>query len=831
MFEKFGEQIAKFLGERTDYGVRMSSPSVETQREFLETYHIQDLLPYETYDSINQIFINKDSVGFVIETKPMVGCSEDNQTEIGAIFQNILPEGGSLQCMMWADPRVGNIMGHWEEARKGKGEVLEYLAKQRVNFLKNQVFKGGDNQTFRNFRCFFAYSEPIEKRGLTKRKEKEVQTLKLQLLRVFKTLQLPASVWTPEDLINTLDGIINYQETCDNSKKKWNKYQEISDQISSSETSIQVDKKGLIFNKGDYLVKTYQLKSEPDYWNLHMMGELIGDPFRDTARINTPFLIHYGVHVPPQGMASNKLLMGQDYLEMQAKSKLGKKLPGIQDKYKEVEYLRHQISKGERIVKTRFTVSLFGSPDEVGEAQEVLKSIYRVRQWVIEEETYTQFPAFLSTLPMTWGNGMGKDLTQQKKLKTTVSTEPSNLIPLQGEWLGTKSPSMILVGRRGQIFNWSPFDCEGGNYNVCVAGYAGSGKSVFMQELMASTLGIGGKVFVLDVGRSFEKTCKLLGGQYIEFSTKSDISLNPFTMIDEENQSVIDDNLAMLRPIFSIMAAPTQGTNDAENGLLSQAIHEAWKQKRTKATVTDVAEWLTSHSNPRAKELGIKLYPYTKDGAYGRYFNKPANINYDKPIVVIELDELKERKDLQDVVLQMFMIQITNSMILGGRKIPFHIMMDECWDLLSSDHCKGFIEMLARKLRKYRGSLVLGTQSVSDFYKNPAALAAFENSQHMCLLAQKSEAIKNLSASGKIDMDPMMEEYFSSVKTEQGKYSEVMLYGPHGYAIGRLLLDPYSLILYSTKAEDYAAVKHLEEQGYPLSQAVYEVAHNKRGYQ
>ena len=29
---------------------------------------------------------------------------------------------------------------------------------------------------------------------------------------------------------------------------------------------------------------------------------------------------------------------------------------------------------------------------------------------------------------------------------------------LQGEWQGTGSPGMMLVGRRGQLFYWSPFD-------------------------------------------------------------------------------------------------------------------------------------------------------------------------------------------------------------------------------------------------------------------------------------------------------------------------------------------------------------------------------------
>ncbi|KJV77344.1 ftsK/SpoIIIE family protein [Rickettsia hoogstraalii str. RCCE3] len=49
------------------------------------------------------------------------------------------------------------------------------------------------------------------------------------------------------------------------------------------------------------------------------------------------------------------------------------------------------------------------------------------------------------------------------------------------------------------------------NFNLCIAGVPGSGKSVFMQELMLSILGIGGKVFVLDYGRSFKRTCLLLG--------------------------------------------------------------------------------------------------------------------------------------------------------------------------------------------------------------------------------------------------------------------------------------------------------------------------------
>ena len=97
----------------------------------------------------------------------------------------------------------------------------------------------------------------------------------------------------------------------------------------------------------------------------------------------------------------------------------------------------------------------------------------------------------------------------------------------------------------------------------------------------------------------------------------------------------------------------------------------------------------------------------------------------------------------------------------------------------------------------------------------------------MCLLAQKKESIAQLKKSDRLSMDPSMETMMSSVRTKQGTYAEVMIYGPHGYAVGRLLLDPYSLILYSTKAEEFAAVQALTDQGLSLADAVEEVSLRK----
>ncbi len=219
-------------------------------------------------------------------------------------------------------------------------------------------------------------------------------------------------------------------------------------------------------------------------------------------------------------------------------------------------------------------------------AEQILLNLYRSKEWRLQANNLLHLPIFIGSFPMMWSEDRVKSLLYFKKMKTTLSTEAANLLPLQGEWRGTSTPGMIFGGRRGQIMTWYPFDNNAGNYNVCVVGRSGSGKSVFMQELMTTTLGLGGKVFVLDVGRSFEKTCFLLGGQFIEFKAKSALCLNPFSTLPVNDSEAAQDGLSMLKPVLMLMAAPTKGVDDMEAALLEQAMLETWKTHKNNSTIT-----------------------------------------------------------------------------------------------------------------------------------------------------------------------------------------------------------------------------------------------------
>lgn len=427
---------------------------------------------------------------------------------------------------------------------------------------------------------------------------------------------------------------------------------------------------------------------------------------------------------------------------------------------------------------------------------------------------------------MSWAEGAIFDQVLFSKAKTTLSTEPTKLLPIQGEWHGNSNPNMLLVGRRGQVFFWDPFSNvnRGGNFNISIAGKSGSGKSVFMAEMILCNIGRGGRSVVLDVGRSYEKVCKLIGGTFIEFSTHSPICINPFSNIPVDDAKEATDALSMLKSVLYLMAAPTQGTNDLENSLLEEAMFSVWQTYKNDATILHIADFLKTQTNPDSLRLAKMLFPYTKDGSYGRFFEGQSNVDLTHDLVVFELEELKERKDLQAVIVQIMVLQIANQVYLGDRKTRVQVVLDEAWDLLRGKETGQFIETAARRLRKYQGALIVGTQSVRDFYATSGAQAAFENSDFTVLLEQKSSSITQLKASKHIDLTNYMEKVLKTIKTVKDKYSECLIIMPSGFVVGRLYLDRFSQLLYTTDPKEYQQIEVLRQQGLSLSAALERLA-------
>lgn len=120
------------------------------------------------------------------------------------------------------------------------------------------------------------------------------------------------------------------------------------------------------------------------------------------------------------------------------------------------------------------------------------------------------------------------------------------------------------------------------------------------------------------------------------------------------------------------------------------------------------------------------------------------------------------------------------------------------------------------------------TQRVNDYYKSGTAQAALDNADYLYLLRQKKESIKQLIESKRLPTGEESEALLASIKTRQGLYSEVAVVGPEGVGVGRLVLDPFTEKLYSSKGVEYEAIQRALRSGQSLTDAVSELAAGAR---
>lgn len=167
------------------------------------------------------------------------------------------------------------------------------------------------------------------------------------------------------------------------------------------------------------------------------------------------------------------------------------------------------------------------------------------------------------------------------------------------------------------------------------------------------------------------------------------------------------------------MAAPTEPLGDYRTAGLRRALKSLWDSKGKAMGVDDVAEALLADEDQRIRDVGQPLCPFTTQGEYGRFFNGANTVAFASPFVVLELEELKGRKHLQQVVLLQLIYQIQQVMYLGDRGQPKLVLIDEAWDLLTQGDVARFIETGYRRFRKYGGAAVTVTQSLNDLYTKP----------------------------------------------------------------------------------------------------------------
>ena len=814
------------------------------------------LLPYghEVEPGLFTIFDEKkmsvESIGYTLELTPQTGATLEMASQLASLFSPDLPTGTGIQVTLFAEPDIDWAANAYEASRtpyflvtnekKETARTLSQLAHERVLYLKSGLHRSlstGSAFRVRHFRIWVAVAIPLGDKALfwavdkaKKERDRHISLLKSQYLY--------SHTWSARDLRRTLRGLLNAHKKSSAHKTSAspNPFDPLAQGLVDPDTRIRIKEEGIELSstsKDETLLLTgLSVTGYPSDYALALTSRFIG---HKAQNIPCPFLVTCAVSMPDYEKTKNKTNLMAARSKQIANSELAHYLPYLKKREHDYDIVTEEYAANGGLCKMTHQVLLLAPEENAQECIEAAITVFKEAHLDLTRDARMHWQSLMTTLPMTMGPLLAKDLEVAQRQSTKTLTNAANLSPFIAEFQGTGTrngeqsltPLLLLTGPHGQITPIDPF-ASSGNYNAIIVGTSGAGKSALTNDLITGNLGTGGKTYVIDVGASYKKLCELLHGQWIEYAHEAHLVINPFELVRD-----IKEDMGFLLPILTEMASPNDGLSDfAQSVLQSHVIHclTSAKEKGTIANITDLVESLSTglvhpgknaHPDQRVLDLAVQLAPYARDGAYGRYFDGASTVNFNNDFIVLELEGLKGRKTLQSVVLLCLIFLITQDLTQGAKHVRKMVVIDEAWDLLSHKHAGTFIQNGYRRARKQNASFITITQSFADYYQNDTARASLENADIRFVLRQKEESLRFLESQKKVAFSAWEMNAIKNLKMREGEYAECLFASPDTVpAVLQIRFDPFSRLLYSSRAQDVAQIETLTRSGLSVSEAI-----------
>ena len=784
------------------------------------------LLPVLAYEPDRKLFFCADqTLAFGFLCQPLTGGDDKTESRLRVLLEEDWPAGAMLSFCLAASPNirpftyaVGAL--HSPDATP----ILRHAASDRLAFLEAGASQAlPQTATFvRDFQLIVTAKLPIDGARQPSAHDMEAADgLRRRAEQCLRDVGLAPMPLDPKRYATVLAPFLNR-----GSHAPWRRHgmvpideqRLIAEQLFDEDVDVRHDKDGVWV--GDTRVRTLSVKTYPPAVSFGQVGHLIGDLFSGHRGLKYPFLLTTNLYFPDQQKTRTGLGAKRQWTTNMAYGPMLKWVPQLGVRRHDYETLFASLDDGHKLVRIATSLAVFGDSEAEADARVASAINYWAEQnFTLLPDRFIPLPVFLNMLPLGADRQVIVDLGRYRTMTTQHAT---NLLPLFSDWKGASTPRVTLLSRNGQVMGIDLFDSST-NYNAVIAAQSGSGKSFFANDLIYAYLASGAQIWVIDIGRSYQKLANILGGEFMEFDKTKKVGLNPFALVED-----YDDEADMLEGLIAAMAAPNERLSDLQKAAVSRALRETFSQHGRETTIDQLAAALLEDGDQRVRDIGQQLYPFTANGSHGGYFSGANTVSFENDLTVLELEHLRNRRHLQKVVLLQLIYQIQQAMYLGDRSRLKLVFIDEAWDLLTDGDVGKFIEHGYRRFRKYNGAAVTITQSIGDLYASSVGQAVVENSANMFLLGQKAETITSLAASGRLPLSSFGVSLLRTVHTQVGRYSEIYCHTGAGAGVGRLVVSPFLQLLYSTLPADTAAIERYRAEGMSVADAINAVLEHRR---
>lgn len=400
-------------------------------------------------------------------------------------------------------------------------------------------------------------------------------------------------------------------------------------------------------------------------------------------------------------------------------------------------YIRQVDTNSESCLLVGFLIVVTADTEELlAQRVEAMKQKGRKCRVFLETYNYVQLKAFNTALPVGC-----RQVDHMRAFLTSslVALQPfyaQDLIEPGGEFLGrNKTTGHLVFGNRKKLP--SP--------HGMIVGHTGSGKSYFMKETEVSQtlLETNDDITMIDPQNEMEAVCKEYGGQFIDFTPKSQVHLNPMEISEAvfADSSVHEKFIAeqsewagsFCEAIMSNMIFTQEHRSDIDK-CIRQIYTKVFEQKKlkTQPTIVNLREELKKlmeeAAYPQDKERILKIWNSLELYTEGSYdmFAYPSNVNLDNRFTVYGLNNIKQSlwEPVMITIMHFLSVRMKYNQALQ-RATRF--IVDETQVVSEHDTSAKILHEAVITYRKFGGICTFALQNLTRALENPELRDMFSN--------------------------------------------------------------------------------------------------------
>jgi len=300
--------------------------------------------------------------------------------------------------------------------------------------------------------------------------------------------------------------------------------------------------------------------------------------------------------------------------------------------------------------------------------------------------------------------------------------------------------------------------------NFAIFAPTGEGKSFLANNILRQYFESGVRLVIIDLGGSYTKFAKLYPEQYtvLRYESGKNLGINPFYISDVNDLTPerLEDLSVFL---FELFASDLKVTK-AQSVSVKKILLHYYDSTSNNHSLEGFYSFIERNQEDLLDNL--KIHPdyfnvtsflhvmseYVGDGLYSFLFEVSEDQTYkieDKRLIVFELDEVKDNKEILSVMLKLIKSAIQRT-IWKNRAEKGIILFDEFAKQLKFENVLESVEFYYQAIRKQNGAIGIILQSINQLPNNSTSASILENTQVIYSLNNEKgydELVKRLNLS------------------------------------------------------------------------------------